>query len=149
MIGACSGALAGISVLISFLLRFDFIPPATERHHLLTGVWMAVVCKWAVFRLMRKDQSWLKYFTLRDLWGLLQANIFGSLLFTSSVFFQMRDFPRSIYCIDLIVCFLLTAAARSSIRIYHEVLASALSAPGARSTKPSSSMAPGGRAPRS
>jgi FlaA1/EpsC-like NDP-sugar epimerase len=126
LIDSCFAILAGVSVLISFLLRFDFSPPASERQHMITGVWLAVACKFAVFRFTKKDQGWLRYFTLRDLWGLLQANVLGSIFFIYTALYCFRGFPRSMFGIDLIVCFLLTAVARSSMRIYREVISSAL-----------------------
>jgi len=130
---ACSAILAAVAVLFAFLLRFDFVPPASERRHLIAAIWIAVVCKTVAFRLTRKDQSWLTYFTLHDAWGILQANMLGSLFFTAAVYSQFPAFPRSVFCIDLIVYFLLTVTARSSIRIYRELISGSLTAtPGAK-----------------
>lgn len=111
-----------ISLTIAYLLRFDSLIPASELPAFRHGLLIALVVKLAAFRIGRLDRGWSRFVGMRDLYDVLLANILGSGLFVIAVLALVgTTFPRSVYCIDLLVCFLVTAATRCSVRIYREL----------------------------
>jgi FlaA1/EpsC-like NDP-sugar epimerase len=107
-----------------YLLRFDFAIPPTERQALQLGLWLAILTKLPIFLLGGLDQGWSRFVSMRDLYQVLWVNIAGSALFAVTAWtFTGGRFPRSVYLLDLLLCFLATATVRCSSRIYHEVFA--------------------------
>jgi FlaA1/EpsC-like NDP-sugar epimerase len=61
------------------------------------------------------------------------ANLLGSLAFTGVNYLVVGPaFPRSVYCIDFLLCFLASAGGRFCVRIYHEAVSCELSRPGGK-----------------
>jgi len=115
------GSVAALSLLVAFLLRFEFLVPRVELARLKTGLLIAVCVKAIMFHLFRCDRGGWRYTGLADMNVLLTANLAGSLIFALSAYaLYGAAFPRSVYCIDLLVCFLLTAGIRLVVRIHHE-----------------------------
>jgi FlaA1/EpsC-like NDP-sugar epimerase len=118
MLLACTTAL---SLLGAFLLRFEFAIPKAELGHLLGGLYLALAVKLIVFHLLRCDRGGWRYTGLADMQVLLTANLTGSVLFTlGALYLYGTSFPRSVYFIDLLLCFLGTAGVRLLVRIRHE-----------------------------
>lgn len=109
------------SGVVAFLLRFDFTLPAVERAHLLTGLCAWALAKTASFHLLHLGHGWWRYFSLSDLMRVLSGNALGSLLGGLAILaVSPGGFPRSIYMIDLIVCFLGTTGIRVIARSINE-----------------------------
>ena len=115
------GGVAALSLLAAFMLRFEFLIPRVELAHLKAGLLIAICIKLIVFHLFRCDRGGWRYTGLADMNVLLAANLSGSILFALSAFaLYGASFPRSVYCIDLLICFLGTAGMQLAVRIHHE-----------------------------
>ena len=109
---------AGIS---AFLLRFDFAIPKTYRAHLLAGLCIWVIAKVLAFQLCGLERGWWRYVSVSDLLRVAFANLAGSALGGAGILlFAPRGFPRSIYFVDFLVCFIATAGVRLSARMLFE-----------------------------
>jgi FlaA1/EpsC-like NDP-sugar epimerase len=98
----CSGVGA-------MLLRFDFRLPAEYRTHLVYGLLIWTITKSIVFHFADLDRGWWRYVSAVDITHLGIANIVGS--FLSAIVIRLvapPGFPRSLYLLDLILCFLAT-----------------------------------------
>ncbi|HEY3938280.1 MAG TPA: nucleoside-diphosphate sugar epimerase/dehydratase [Bryobacteraceae bacterium] len=112
------------SLITAFLLRFEYAIPKSELRNLWGGLIIAVVIKMVAFYAAKCDRGGWRYSGIADLYLLLSANVLASLAFTVAVLLTYGwAFPRSVYCIDFLLCFLATAGARMAVRIYHESFA--------------------------
>jgi len=114
------GVFAASGVL-AFLLRFEFTIPEAHWKHLAWGlpVWLAV--KSLAFRLAELDRGWWRYVSITDVVRIGLANLGASLLSAAVIMAAgPAGFPRSIYLLDLVLCFLGTAGARVLVRMLAE-----------------------------
>ena len=114
-------ALSGVA---AFLLRFDFsLPPGYMRHLAYAlPIWIGV--KIVVFRVAKLDRGWWRYVSVADLLRVLLGNIAGSTLSCVVILcIAPPGFPRSIYLLDLMICFLGTAGVRMIVRMTAEATA--------------------------
>jgi FlaA1/EpsC-like NDP-sugar epimerase len=110
-----------VSGIIAFLLRFDLRLPQRELAHLLYALPAWIVAKTTVFRIARLDRGSWQLVSLNDLPRLALGNLLGSVAGTLAILWLApRGFPRSIYIVDLLVCFLLTVGVRLAARIFLE-----------------------------
>ncbi len=110
-----------VSLTLAFLLRFDALIPVTELPGFRVGLIIALIVKLIAFRISRLDRGWSRFVGMRDLHDVFLANVFGSTMFIAATLAVVGSaFPRSVYIIDFLVCFLVTAATRCSVRIYRE-----------------------------
>jgi len=109
---------AGVS---AFLLRFDFAIPKEYRERLLAGLCIWVIAKILAFQLFRLDRGWWRYVSVPDLLRVGYANVAGSAFGGIGIWlFAPRGFPRSIYFLDFLVCFIATAGIRLAARVLFE-----------------------------
>jgi FlaA1/EpsC-like NDP-sugar epimerase len=109
---------AGIS---AFLLRFDFSIPRRFQPHLAYALGAWVLSKILVFRLLNLDRGWWRYVSIPDLVRLAAGNILGSALGgLTLIFVAPAGFPRSLYVLDFLLCFLLTSLVRVAVRALAE-----------------------------
>jgi FlaA1/EpsC-like NDP-sugar epimerase len=107
----------------AFLLRFDFAVPRVELPQLFEGLALAYPVKMAVFYAVRLHKGWWKYVGMNDLMRALLGNIMASALFTVLALMLIgSQFPRSIYFIDFLVCFLAMCGGRFAVRWYNEAV---------------------------
>lgn len=102
----------------AFLLRFEFSIPSNEFGHLrfALGVWLAV--KTAAFALLRVERTSWRQVSVDDLGRLAAGNLLGSVMSGAVIYWAgPGGFPRSIYILDLLLSFLLTAGARVGVRV--------------------------------
>jgi FlaA1/EpsC-like NDP-sugar epimerase len=105
----------------AFLLRFDFAIPKTYHARLWVALCSWVIAKILVFQLFRLDRGWWRYVSVPDLLRVGYANLAGSALGAIGILlFAPRGFPRSIYFVDLMVCFIATAGIRLAARVLFE-----------------------------
>jgi FlaA1/EpsC-like NDP-sugar epimerase len=116
-------ALAG-----AFFLRFDLVIPPSEIPHLQTALWVAMPTKMLMFLLTGQHRGCWRFVGILDLVQVLGGNLLASVGFVAAGLVLMGpSFPRSVYAIDFFLCFLLTGGIRFAVRVYKEVLVSALS----------------------
>ncbi len=109
---------AGVS---AFLLRFDFAIPKEHRAHLWAGICIWAIAKILVFQLFGLDRGWWRYVSVPDLLRVAYANLAGSALGGAGILlFATRGFPRSLYFVDFLVCFVATAGVRLAARMLFE-----------------------------
>ncbi|HWQ52167.1 MAG TPA: nucleoside-diphosphate sugar epimerase/dehydratase [Bryobacteraceae bacterium] len=107
---------------LAFLLRFDFSIPAYYLPHWEAALWVWATVKFAAFALVGIDRGWWRFVSINDLTRLAVANVLGS--FVSAIMIRWiapPGFPRSIYLLDLLLCFLVTAAVRLAARMIADV----------------------------
>jgi len=105
---------AGIS---AFLLRFDFSIPRRFQQHLAYALCVWVLSKTVVFHLVGLDRGWWRYVSIPDLVRLAVGNVLGSALGGLTLMFVAPPgFPRSLYALDFLLCFLLTSLVRIAVR---------------------------------
>ncbi|MFN7933201.1 MAG: nucleoside-diphosphate sugar epimerase/dehydratase [Bryobacteraceae bacterium] len=98
-----------VSLIGAFLLRFDFSIPADAAAHLKTALLIAIPAKLAVFHLDGLHRTWNRFTGACDLMNVVLINVVASVVSSTAIFAVAgREFPRSIYLIDFIVCCSLT-----------------------------------------
>jgi FlaA1/EpsC-like NDP-sugar epimerase len=111
-------ALSGIAAV---LLRFDFGLPATYLRHLAYALPIWIVVKIIVFRVAGLDRGWWRYMSVSDLLRIVAANFAGSVISCIAILLiAPAGFPRSIYPLDLMICFLGTSGVRMVVRMIAE-----------------------------
>jgi FlaA1/EpsC-like NDP-sugar epimerase len=121
---ACSGVAA-------FLLRFDFSLPSAYLRHLGYALSIWIVVKVAVFHVAKLDRGLWRYLSVADLFRIAFGNLAASAVSCILiVLIAPSGFPRSIYVLDLMVCFLATSGIRLMLRMMLEVTSHAQSGEG-------------------
>jgi FlaA1/EpsC-like NDP-sugar epimerase len=115
---ACSGVAA-------FLLRFDFSLPPQYVRQLVYALPIWIVVKIAVFHMAKLDRGWWRYVSVSDLIRVAFGNVAASAISCILILLiAPSGFPRSIYVLDLMVCFLATSGLRLIVRITVETATS-------------------------
>jgi FlaA1/EpsC-like NDP-sugar epimerase len=110
---------AGIS---AFLLRFDFVIPSAFQRHMLFALAIWAFAKVAAFHLFSLDRGWWSYTSVHDVLRLLAGNtLASSAACVAILLFGSPGFPRSIYVLDYLLCFTMTAGIRLAVRIISEI----------------------------
>jgi FlaA1/EpsC-like NDP-sugar epimerase len=111
---ACSGVAA-------FLLRFDFSLPQTYLRHLGYALPLWIVVKIAVFHAAKLDRGLWRYVSVADLIRVAVGNLTASTVSCILILLiAPSGFPRSIYVLDLMICFLATSGLRLMLRLMVE-----------------------------
>jgi len=113
LIWATQAGIFAASAVAAFLLRFDFSVPEFYFRYIpyALAIWLPI--KFAVFYAAKLDRGFWRYVSAIDLIRLSVANIIASVI----GFFFIRGlappgFPRSLYVLDLMVCFFGTCGLR-------------------------------------
>jgi FlaA1/EpsC-like NDP-sugar epimerase len=105
----------------AFLLRFEFAIPAEKVPVLWEGILLALLVKLPLFRALRLDRGGWYNLELSDLKAQFVGNFVATAAFTIAAYALIGPkFPRSVYCIDLLVNFLITSCILLAIRLYNE-----------------------------
>ena len=122
-----------ISIILAFLLRFDFALPADQAPIAVEALIIGLIVKLPVFYLARLHSASWRYAGIRDLGRLFVANGVASLGFTVAAMVLLRPlgFPRSVCLIDLLACVLLTGGGQFAVRAYNELRSAVTARPGA------------------
>src|ERR1039457_7480827 len=111
-------ALSGVA---AFLLRFDLRLPHAYLKHLAYALPIWIVVKAVVFRVANLDRGWWRYVSVSDLLRIAIGNFAGSALSCIAILLLApAGFPRSIYLLDLMICFLGTGGVRMLVRMMAE-----------------------------
>jgi FlaA1/EpsC-like NDP-sugar epimerase len=110
-----------LSAVLAFLLRFDLRMPPPYLRYLAYAVPIWIVVKSMAFRVANLDRGWWRYVSLADLLRIMVGNLAGSAISCIAiVWIAPPGFPRSIYLLDLMICFLGTAGIRMTVRMIAE-----------------------------
>lgn len=120
---ACCFAVVAVSFCIAGLLRFEFSVPEPERHLLYAGLFLVVLIKAPAFCILRLQlDRWARYASFADLVSLIKVNVVGSVLATAAIYAIIGSgFPRSVCCLDLLICILISGGIRFGVRLFHEL----------------------------
>ncbi len=106
------------SAVAAFLLRFDFRLPSASLRPLACALSIWIAVKIVVFGWLKLDRGFWRYVSVVDLLrvalGNCVASIVGCVLI---VWIGPAGFPRSVYALDLIICFLATSGLRLAVRM--------------------------------
>lgn len=122
-------ALSGV---LAFLLRFDLSLPTAFRRYLVYALPIWILVKIVVFNAAKLDRGLWRYLSVVDLSRIASGNLIASVVSYMLIrFIAPPGFPRSIYVLDLMICFLATSGFRLMLRMMMEVTSSARSGRGA------------------
>ena len=114
---------AALAFVGAFLLRFEFAIPSAVRDAFLLGLLTFIPLKAAVFWGFRLHAIRWRLVSMFDLFRLVSANVTALVLIWPLMAFLTRNsFPRSIYVLDAVLCFLATAGSQFLARVYWEFL---------------------------
>jgi FlaA1/EpsC-like NDP-sugar epimerase len=106
----CAIPIVALSILTSFALRFDFALPPSEFPNLYGGLAIFIAIKIPVYYLFERRRRLWSYVGLQDLVGILAAGVTASAVACAATWFVIGPaFPKSVYLIDMMICFILTA----------------------------------------
>ena len=113
LIWVTQAVIFALSAVAAFLLRFDFSVPAFYLRYLPYALAIWLPAKFLVFYAAKLDRGFWRYVSAVDLVRISIANLIASII----GFFLIRwlapaGFPRSIYVLDLMVCFFGTCGLR-------------------------------------
>jgi FlaA1/EpsC-like NDP-sugar epimerase len=109
--------------LAAFLLRFDLIIPPGARSHLIWGLGIWALVKSIVFSMCGLQRGWWRFVSVPDVVRLSVANIAGSVVSGIVIVAAVpAGFPRSIFALDLLVCFLASTGVRLASRMLIEIV---------------------------
>lgn len=109
------------SMLIAFGLRFEFAIPSEKLPILFEGILLALVIKLPMFHVLKLDRGGWRYLEFSDLRAQFLGNLAASTAFLMAAHWLIGPaFPRSVYCIDFLVNFMITSSILFMIRLYKE-----------------------------
>ena len=106
------------ALTMSYLLRFDFNLSSAYGVQLVGLLKYDIPLKLGVFLLLGLYRGMWRYTSLVDFWKLTEAVVLASSLFVALVAFRFgfTGFSRSVLALDGLLCLMLTAGVRLSIR---------------------------------
>ena len=113
--------IVSLSILLAFLLRFDFIIPDDTISIIPKYLPIVIASKIFSFVIFGLYKGMWRYTSLSDLINIIKASSLGSLISLSilALLFGLSGFPRSVIFIDFIFCSIGLCSARTSVRIYY------------------------------
>jgi len=131
LVWAAQIGLFAISGVVAFLLRFDLRLPPAYRIFLAYALPIWILVKIVVFHAAKLDRGLWRYLSVGDLSRIAYGNLIASVVsFILIKVIAPQGFPRSIYVLDLIICFLATSGLRLILRLMLEVTSNARSTKG-------------------
>ena len=120
VIAVIQGLLIFLSLLLAWLLRFDFQLP--NARILLAVAPLVILIRLATIRMFNLMHGWWRYVGIDDAWALLKATLLGSVISLVLIRFVLgvTEFPPSIYVLEALLSCSLLAGARVSSRILAE-----------------------------
>lgn len=116
-------SIFAISGVAAFLLRFDITVPSEYLNHLKYSVMIWVCVKTLVFRLQRLNRGWWRFVSVYDVLHILLGNLIGSVCSALIILLVFPNgFPRSLYFLDFLICFLATTGIRISVRLVFDLV---------------------------
>ena len=106
-----------VAAVTAFLLRFDFSIPAIYIPILTVAILVWGPAKLASFKFLGLDRRWARYASMSDLMRVAASNLLGSFLGFLILMILRTPVPRSIFAIDLLLCVMITAGLRVTVRL--------------------------------
>src|SRR5689334_21854066 len=104
-----------MSVIVAFLLRFDFSLPYDAVPVLKQALLAALLVKLPIFDCVGLYRSLRRFASIKDVYRVFLANLAGSAVFAiASALWIGIAMPRSVWLIDALLCFLITSLMRFS-----------------------------------
>src|ERR1035437_3662984 len=131
LVWAAQIGMFALSGVVAFLLRFDLSLPLAFRRHLVYALPIWILVKIAVFHVAKLDRGLWRYLSVGDLSRIAYGNLTASVV--SCILIKViapPGFPRSIYILDLMICFLATSGLRLILRLMLEITSNARSSGG-------------------
>lgn len=119
----CDIACTAISLLLAFLLRFNFAIPDMYFPIIIKSLFLLIFLRAFLFLLFGLYGGVLRYAGVDDLLRIIKAVTVGTLFFIASVglLFHFVGFPRSVFLIDWFVILVFLGGSRFIYRIIHEI----------------------------
>src|SRR5262245_53373624 len=115
--------VVAVSLAGAFWIRFDFSEIILNSPILLPSFGIVIPIKIVTFAFGGLQNGWWRYAGLADLLRIFVANVVASSMSAAVLFLEFGPaFPRSMYVIDFLVCFLITAGSRFCVRLYNETV---------------------------
>jgi FlaA1/EpsC-like NDP-sugar epimerase len=113
-------ALLLLSVLLAFLLRFDFSIPPQEWEHIKTLIPVVFFSKFLSFFIFGLYRGMWRYTSISDFINIIKASSLGSIMSLAflSLIYGLNGFPRSVIFIDYFLTTIFLGASRVSVRLY-------------------------------
>jgi FlaA1/EpsC-like NDP-sugar epimerase len=112
-----------LAYVCALLLRFEFILPKSQIRLFEAGLCVVLAVKLPVFWASRLHAGTWRTASLFDLHRIALANITASGLVSLLIAVLVGPaFPRSVYILDPVLCFVFTAGVIFSVRMYWEIL---------------------------
>ena len=117
----CQLAAIYLSTAVAFFLRFDLSFPPSELDVIKRAALIAVLVKLPVFEIGGFYRGLRRFVSIPDLRLVFLGNLAASCGFAAaSLFLLGPEVPRSVLVLDAVLCFLMTAFIRFSVRIRNE-----------------------------
>jgi FlaA1/EpsC-like NDP-sugar epimerase len=115
------GIAAG-SYVVAVALRFDIELPSDVLPLVVSTLPTVVLCKGLAFWMTGLFSGWWRHVSVRDVLDIVRGNVLGSLLFLLAIVFGpgLGSLPRSVFPIDLIICTVVMAGLRITVRVARE-----------------------------
>lgn len=115
------GVLIAASLMLAFLIRFDFAVPTNEWRRAGGALVLLLAIRMSLFWYFKLYEGLWRYVSMRDILAILKATTLSEVLFVPAVLaFSGYGFPRSIFVIDWLLCIAFVAGTRLSIRAFRE-----------------------------
>ena len=116
-------ACTTVSLLLAFLLRFNFAIPEIYFPIIIKSLFLLIVFRTFSFLFFGLYGGVLRYASVDDLLRIIKAVTFGTLLFIVSIalLFHFKGFPRSVFFIDWFVILVFLGGSRFLYRIFREI----------------------------
>ncbi len=123
-----------LSLVLSFLLRFEFVIPQAFAISLFKALFLFLIVKLVVFALFKLYNMAWRYVGVNDIWNIFQSTVTAELLLIVLVMIPLTrnwqdihsihisPFPRSVFIFDAVLTFTLVSIVRGSKRFYLEIL---------------------------
>jgi FlaA1/EpsC-like NDP-sugar epimerase len=122
IIWATQIAMFALSGVTAFQLRFDFNLPPFYFHLLAWALCVWIAVKIVVFRLAKLDRSLWSFVSFDDIFRVAIGNAIASFIsFFIIDLFGPPGYPRSVFLLDLMICFLATSTLRVVARLLAEI----------------------------
>ena len=120
LISVVQAMLVFISLVLAWLLRFDFSLP--YRRVLLASGLLLIVVRLSTLRLFNLNHGWWHFASVSDAINILKAVSLGSVVFfaINRYLFGVIAFPRSVYFLEAVLTACFLAGARLTSRVLVE-----------------------------
>ena len=109
-----------ISILLAFLLRYDFTLSQNSITALKQFAPIVLFVKLITFSIYGMYRGMWRYTSMSDLVNIVKASTLGTMGYLSLfvLIYGIADFPKSVILIDYVLTSILLSASRASVRIY-------------------------------